>query len=129
MVEIARSQLGQFRSEGNRRDVGRLEEGVVIGQLAHLAGGNIGHLRAAIADIHAPKAGHAVEDAMTFAIGQIDALCPCNNPRPLLGQLGIGGERMHMVSCVKRLKLLGGQVIGNHRHDALLKCRIAPAQF
>src|SRR5262249_11403651 len=44
------------------------EEGVVIGQFEHLLVSRCRQFFAAIAHIHAPEAGHAVEDAVSLAV-------------------------------------------------------------
>ena len=69
--------FGQF----NGRHMGGLEEQVIERQLLHLLGGGIDQLFAAIADIDAPQAGHAVENLVPFAIPDIDAITLGDYPR------------------------------------------------
>ena len=73
--------LRQLLGQGDHRRVGRHEEGVVIGKLAHLTRSDLRQLRPAIAKIDAPKARHSVEDLVAVAVGQPDALCSCYDPR------------------------------------------------
>ena len=63
-VEMGRGDFGQLLGQLHRRRVGGLEESVVIGQLEHLGMGGVGDRAAAIADLHAPQSGHAVENAV-----------------------------------------------------------------
>ena len=54
VVQVPRREVCKFRGEVDGGDVAGLKEGVVIGQFAHLAGGDLGQFVAAIADVHAP---------------------------------------------------------------------------
>ena len=58
----------------DRRRVRRLEEAVVVRQLEHLAVRRVGQLAPAVAEVHAPQAGHAVEDLVAVGVVQVDAL-------------------------------------------------------
>ena len=116
MVQIAGGEVGQFFGQSDGGHMGRLEEGVVVGQLVHLPCRDLTHLFAAIAEVHAPQARHSVEDLITLAVGQIDAFCPCNHPRALAGEFVIGGERVHVVRRIKRLQFRGGEVVCDRRH-------------
>ena len=59
-------------------------------------------------------------------------LGPCDDACALVAQFIIGGERMHMMRRIKRLKVRGGEVIRNGRHVCApsicvknkLRCRI-----
>ena len=120
MVQIARRQFGDA---GGQRDGGHmrgLEEGVVIGKLADLAGGGLGDFLAGITDVDAPEPGHAVDDLLALAVLQPDALGLGDDPRALPGQFVIGGEGMHVMRGVQRLQLGGGQMIGDRTHGGNL---------
>ena len=116
MVQITGGEVGQFLGQRDGGHMGRLEEGVVIGQFVHLPCGDLAHLFAAIAKVHTPQPRHRIEDFIPLAVGQIDALGPCDDARALVAQFIVGGERMHMMRRIKRLKVRGGEVIRNGRH-------------
>ena len=117
MVQIARRQFREFGSQRDGGDMGGLEEGVVIGQLLHLLGSDLGKFLAAVADVDAPKARHAVEDPVTLAVGQPDALPARDHPRAFAGKTSGIGERVHVVGGVQFLQLGGRQVVGDHVHE------------
>ena len=76
--EDARAVDGRERGE----PVGQLARGLVVeraeravgGELAHLRGGRVGELRAAVADVDVPQAGGAVEISPALLIGHMDAV-------------------------------------------------------
>jgi len=96
--------------------MGGLEEGVVIGQFIHLPRGHSTHFGAAIANVDAPKTCHGIQNFMPVAVGQIDALGPCDDARALLGNLVSGREGMHVMRGVQRLQFGGGQVVCDGGH-------------
>ena len=116
VVQIARRQFRDLRGQRDGGDVARLEEGVVIAQFFHLLRGDLGQVLAAIADIDAPKARHAVDDLLALAVGQPDALAAGDDPRALLRQRRIIGEGVHVVGGVQRLKLFRRQMVGDLGH-------------
>ena len=113
MVQVAWCEFGKFAGQGNRGHMRGLEEGVVVGQLVHLARGNLAHFRPAIAEVHTPQAGHGIQDLIAVAVRQIDAAGPRNDPRAFCSQFVIGCERVHVMRCVQRLKLGSWQMIGD----------------
>ena len=68
VLQIAAKQLRQLRRELHSRRRRRLEERVIERQLLHLLGRGAHQFLTAIAHIHAPKAGHAVQYGVAFAI-------------------------------------------------------------
>ena len=69
-VHVLWRQSGnQFRKFNDGRMRG-LEEGVVIGQLAHLRAHGLDDFLTAMADIDAPEASHAVHDAISVSVPQ-----------------------------------------------------------
>jgi hypothetical protein len=54
--------------------------GVVIGQFARLRGDGLGHLLAAIADVHAVEPGEGIEQAVAVAVGDEDAFAAGDDP-------------------------------------------------
>ena len=87
--------------ELGRRHRRRLEEGVVVGQVEHLAIGGLGQLLAAIADIHAPQARHAVEQLVALGVPDPHAVGMGDDPRAAVGMEGlVVGEGMEMVADV-----------------------------
>ena len=97
-----------------RRRVRRLEEAVVIRQLAHLLGSDIRQFVTAITDIDAPKARHAIEDAVTvsvmdiatFGMGDDAAAAQILDFLPI----GLGGQVMGDVETAE----FGDVVIAGH---------------
>ena len=73
---MAAQQPRQFRRQLHRGWRHRLEEAVVVGQFKHLIIGGFGQFGAAIANIHAPQPGHAIEQAHPVAIDDIAAFTP-----------------------------------------------------
>ena len=122
MVELRRRNLGQQFGQFNGRDDGCIEEAVVERQLRHLPGGRIDQFVATITNIHAPQAGHAVEDLVALRIPDIDAVAARDDARATAGQsLGIG-KGMHVMGAVAllqraRVELLGFD--GVHVSDSL----------
>ncbi len=96
--------------------MGGLKEGVVIGQFAHLPSGDISKFVAAIADIDTPQTGHCIQQFVAFAVGQGHALGTGDNAHAFCRQLVSGGERMHVVRGIQRLKLGRRQVVGDCGH-------------
>jgi hypothetical protein len=109
VVEAFGRQLDQELRQFDRGRRGRLEEGVVIGQLQHLPIGGLGQLLAAIADIHAPEPGHAVDEAPALGIPKMDAIGPGDDPHALAIEERAVGEGVEVVGAIERLPF-GGAV-------------------
>ncbi len=107
VVHAFRSDVGDRLGQFDHRRVGGLEEQVVERQLAHLPGGGLDQLLAAVADVDAPEAGHRIEDLVALAVPDIDAFGLGDDPRALLVQLLVVGERRQMVVAAQRLPLTG----------------------
>jgi hypothetical protein len=98
---------GDFREhlgETYGRHVGGLEETVVVGQLLHLGIGRVCQFLAAVADIHAPQTGHAVENSIAVRIPEIDPLRAADNPGALVTELLVVGERVEVMRPVQGLE-------------------------
>ena len=119
MVQIARGQFGKLGGKGNGRNMRCLEEGVVIAQLFHLARGHCGQFLAPVADVHTPQSSHAVDDPVTFAVGQPNALALRHHPHTLGRKFGPGCEGVHVMCRVQRLQFSGGQMVGDLVHGTL----------
>ncbi len=74
VLQITAQQLGDLGRQHDRGGRGGLEEGVVVGQLQHLVIGGGGQFLAAIADLDAPQARHAVKNDVPIAIVDETAL-------------------------------------------------------
>ncbi len=97
----AREALGKCR-----RRLGRgFEKGVVIRQLGHLRGRGGDQFRPAVADIHAPQAGHAVQDAVAVAVAEENAVRAGDQPDFAFVQRLMIGKRMQMVGGVHALPI------------------------
>ena len=76
---------------------------VVIGQLLQRLVTRPRDFAVAIADLHTPQAGHAVDQAFAFGIPQVDSLRAGDDARAFAGQrLGLR-EGMNVVRGVQRL--------------------------
>ena len=126
VVDIPRRQFRQLRGQGDGGHMGGLEEGVVIGHLAHLAGRGLGQFLAPVADVHAPQPGHGVKDLHALRIGEHHAAGRGDHPRALRRQFRPGGEGMHVMGGIQRLQPFGGHVVGNrlHRFSPVLRTAI-----
>ena len=80
MVHTFGRQFCDFLRQCDCRDMRRHEKRVVVRQFLHLAGGHLGHLLTSVANVHAPKACHAVEDFIAFAVRQVHAFGTRNDP-------------------------------------------------
>ena len=77
------------------------EEGVVIGQLVHLADDGVGDLLAAIADIDAPQAREAIEIALAVIVEDVGAFAALDDARAGRVQLLHVREGMKMVGGIE----------------------------
>ena len=91
--------------------MGCLEEGIVERQFVHLACRDAAHLFPPVAEVDAPQARHRIEDLMAFAVGEVNALGPSDDARAFFRQFVVGGEGMHVMCGVQRLKFGGRQMI------------------
>ena len=80
MRQAAIGQARNLVSEHDCRRVRGFEEAVIIRQLKHLFARDLGQLIAAIADIDAPKASHAVQYAVAVAIVDVAAIGMGDDP-------------------------------------------------
>ena len=107
-------EFGQFLRQKHRRRRRTFEEGVVVGQLQHLLVGDLGQFLAAVADGHAPEAGHAVEDGVALAVVDVGAIGAHDHARSGGAKLIVVGEGMEMMRGVDRLQLLQGIILISH---------------
>jgi hypothetical protein len=110
-------QLGEF----DRRRRGSLEERVVEREFLHLARGGVDQGALAIAHVHAPQAGHGIEDLVAFAVPDVDAFATDDDARAAACEGFEVGEGMEEVGCVSGLPvgrgaggLMGG---GGHQRS------------
>ena len=98
-------QPGDLLREENRRWRRRLEECVVKWQLPHLFGSNVDELVPSIADIHAPKPGHAIKDAIAVPVMDITAFGMSDDPAAAkvfyFLPIGLGGKVMRDIEAAK----------------------------
>ncbi len=99
--------------------MGCFEKGVVEGQLLHLARRDLGQFVAAIADVDAPQARHAVNDLMAVAVFQPDTFGRRNHARFALGKRVGMTKRVQVVRGIERLKFSGRGVVCNDVHRDL----------
>src|SRR5437868_13770884 len=64
----------------------------------------ISNTAATVSDIHAPEAGHAVEQTLAFRIPNIDAVTSHHDPSPMSRQLFGVGKRMEIMCRVELLQ-------------------------
>jgi hypothetical protein len=72
-------QLGQF----DRRRICGVKEAVVVRQLLHLPVGGFDQLLLAVAQRHAPQAGHSVQDLVAIGVPDVDAVRTGNDAAAL----------------------------------------------
>jgi hypothetical protein len=106
-VELRRSYFRKQPGELDGRRMGALEEAVVVRQLEHLPIRHFSDLPAAVADVHAPEAGHAIQDALAVRVVEINAFRTGDDPRAMLRQRLEVRERMKIVARIRRLPLAG----------------------
>ncbi|MCY1280739.1 hypothetical protein D9M70_295310 [compost metagenome] len=99
----AEEQLGQF----HHRRVGGVEEHVVVRQLLQLLGGRGGEVLAAVAEVGAPEAGHAIEVALAVVVPEVEALAANDHPRPFGVQRLLVEEGMDVVGRIGCLVVTG----------------------
>ncbi len=123
MVQMRGRQFCNLGGQCDDRRVRCHEEGVVERQFAHLACGRIRQLATAIADVDAPQTGHAIQNVVALAVGQVNAICAGDDPRAFGRQFVVGGKGVHVVRSIQRLQLGGGQMVGDGSHDGVLFIR------
>ncbi|MNZ62528.1 hypothetical protein D3C78_806530 [compost metagenome] len=99
----AEEQLGKL----DHCRVSGVEEHVVVRQLIHLRGGGGGQVPAAIAELGAPQAGHAIQVTVAVVVPQVQALTADHHPWPFGIQCLLIEKRMDMVGGVGFLIVLG----------------------
>ncbi len=125
MIHMLRCDFGDSRGQLDGRGVGALEEAVVVGQLQHLLVGGLSQFLAAVADIHAPQTGHAVEHLVAFAVPEIHALGALDDARAALTQLLVVGKGVQIVGGVHGLQF--GGIEFAHTVLRFPWCRCPPA--
>ena len=108
MLELGRRKPRQTVRQLDGGRVRALEEAVVVRQLLHLTVGGLGEFAATIAERHAPKPRHPVEDAIALGVVQVHPLGVGDDPRTARCQRLVVGERMQVVRGVQGLPLGGG---------------------
>src|SRR5690349_18265106 len=102
----------------------RFEERIVERQLQDLVIRRLRQLLVAVADVRRPEAGHAVEDAVAFAVEDIRSFTLDDHARPRGPQRLMRGEGMEMVLRVEILELLGLKAIGHGKLSSKLRARM-----
>jgi hypothetical protein len=121
LPEAFACQAGDLRRQRHRRRRRSLEERVVKGQLAHLRRSRLNQFLAAIADIDAPQAGHAIEDAVAVTVVDIAALGMRDDPATAelfdFGPVGLRGKMVRDVEAAQ----FGDVVIAGHGKLLILR--------
>src|SRR6202012_3413303 len=107
-AELRRSDLGKQPGQLDRGRMSALEKAVVVGELQHLLVGSLRQLTPAVAHIHAPQAGHRIEDAVAVRIVQVDTARTRNNPSAVSSKLLEVRERVEIVPGIGVLPFSGG---------------------
>ncbi|CAM2138111.1 hypothetical protein PT2222_100124 [Paraburkholderia tropica] len=102
VVERFRRDFGEQRREFDHRRMRGLEERVVERQLQHLLVGGVREFLAAIAYVHAPQTGHAVDDLVAVRVPQIHALGLHDHAAAGLVQRAHVRKRMDVMRGVQR---------------------------
>ena len=107
---------------------GGFEEGIVKWQIEHLLIGNFRQFLAAIADIDAPQAGHAVQDFIALAIPDINTISMSDDSRASSSVEGFMiRERMKVVVDIGFDNFVEINVFGMNSHDGAPDMKMAPA--
>ena len=122
VVDVRRRDLGEQRRQLGCRRRGRLEERVVVGQLADLFRRGVDQALLAVTHVHAPQPGHHVEQLVAVGIGQEDTVGRFDYARRLLFQVVGVGERVE-VMIIHPLPFFGiaGHCCGRGIHGVCLK--------
>ena len=97
VVESTRGQFGQFGGQHRRGLVAAVAERVVVLHPRRLPGDAFHHFAPAVADVHAPEPGHAVEQSVTSRIDHVHALGLADDLAALLlegGEVGVGVDEV-----------------------------------
>src|SRR5690606_30925154 len=86
-VELRLRDLAQEARELDRRRMRALEKVVVVREDAELPRRGLDELFAAVAHVHAPEAGHAVQDAVAVDVVDVDAVRTRDDATLFPGQL------------------------------------------
>ncbi len=108
MIHVFGGDLGNCLGQLDGGRVGALEEAVVVGQLEHLLVSGLGQLGAAVANVHAPQARHAIEHLVTLAVPQVDPFGTFDDAGATGTEILVVGERVQIVGGVHGLQ--GGGV-------------------
>ncbi|MDR8851298.1 hypothetical protein FEP99_04325 [Burkholderia pseudomultivorans] len=114
VVEAGRRDFREHRGQFDHRRVRGLEERVVERQLLQLAVRGVGELLAAVADVHAPEAGHPVDDLVAVRVPQVDAVGLHDHAAARAVQRAHVRERVDVVRGVERA-VFGGRARGLRR--------------
>ncbi len=126
VVQARGRHLGQLFGELDRGGRRGLEEGVVVGQLQHLPVGRLGQLLAAVADVDAPQAGHAVDEGVALGVGERHSVGLRDDAAAaLLGERLVVGEGVQVVAGIAVAPPGGGVARGQAGHG--LRSLSAPA--
>ncbi len=118
VVHVRRRDFGQQLRQLDGRRVAALEEVVVVGQFLHLPVGGFRQFLAAVADVDAPQAGHAVQDLVAVGVPQIAAFRARDDARALGVEFAVVGERMQMVGGVEALPVGSGALCLTHNDSS-----------
>ncbi len=114
----AEERLGEF----DHRRVGGVEEHVVVRQLVQLGGGGGGQVLAAVAQVGAPQAGHAVDVLVAVVVPEVQAFATHHHARALGVQRLLVEEGMDVVGRIGFLVFTGvarGAGVVGHRLSPL----------
>ena len=108
VVEAGRRDFREHRGKLDHRRVRGLEERVVERQFLDLAIRGVGEFLAAVADVHAPEAGHPVDHLVAVGVPQVDAVGLHDHAAACAVQRTHVGERVDVVRGVERA-VFGGR--------------------
>lgn len=111
VVQIPRCQFRQFGTQLGGGDIGAVAEGVVILHVHHLFGDGFGHLLTAMANVHAPQPGNAIQQLFALRVDDMHALCALDHMAALFckcGEIRVGVQKVGAVLCPCCLRAGGG---------------------
>ncbi len=119
VIQMLRRNLGQQLGKLHRGRVGGLEKIVVERQLLELAAAGLDELFSAVAQVDAPKPGHAVQDLVALRVPHVHPLGAGDDAAAFLGQGLVIGKRMQVMRGIQALPLGGGPVVCPLCHENL----------
>ena len=103
VVQVRRGDLAQQVGEFDGRRMRRLEEIVVVRQVAQLLEGGVRQFLATVAHVDAPESGHAVQQLLAFGVVDVDTVSVGDDAAADIRQVAGVGKRMQVMFAIPGL--------------------------